>query len=211
LYNTSWRIILGGIFKLKKKILSILLIVFLLTGVLITLTACGDENKKVSSEDTIKKYFEAVNQRDFTKISELYNISGMNEYSVKFLESEFEVTDKFLKSNWEQYFEVMKKFDVSLTVKGIYKITDRTSVEEMYEKINEDLIEDEQFAGEDADSTWDALKDMAAAYNLYYVRLTRVDKDETKETSTMLILDDNGKIVNDSAMYYVLSVYAYKK
>ena len=193
-----------------KKFFSVLLIIVLMLGMLICLTACGEE-KKATPEDTINKYFEAVNKRDFSKIAELYDIKEMNKYSAEFLDSELEVTENFIKSNWTNYFEVMKKFDVSLTVKGIYKITSRASVEEMYEKINEDLVESEQFEGQDADSTWEALRDMAASYNLYYVRLTRKDKDEQRETSTMLILDNNGKIVNDSAMYYVLSVYAYKK
>ena len=157
-------------------------------GMLIGLTAC-EEEKKTTPEDTINKYFEAVNKRDFNKIAELYDIKEMNKYSAEFLDSELEVTENFIKSNWTNYFEVMKKFDVSLTVKGIYKITSRASVEEMYEKINEDLVESEQFEGQDADSAWEALRDMAASYNLYYVRLTRKDKDEQKENKQPAHID----------------------
>ena len=202
-----------------KKIVSILLTIVLIIDMLIVLTACENKEKAktsrkaaiASSEDVINSYFNAINKRNFNSISELYNIKGMNEYSKRFIESEFDVTENILKSTWDQYFEVLEKFKVSLAVKGIYKLTDRASIEEMYERINEDLVESEQFAGQDADSTWDALKDTIQDYNLYYVRLTRVDKDEQKETSTLLILDDHGKIINDSAMYYVLYSYAYKK
>lgn len=202
-----------------KKTVSILLTIVLIIGMLIVLTACENKEKAktsgktaiASSEDVINSYFNAINKRNFNSILELYNIKGMNEYSKRFIESEFDVTESILKSTWDQYFEVLEKFKVSLAVKGIYKLTDRASIEEMYERINGDLVESEQFAGQDADSTWDALKDTIQDYNLYYVRLTRVDKDEQKETSTLLILDDNGKIINDSAMYYVLYSYAYKK
>lgn len=196
---------------MRKKITSIILITALMAGMLIALTACVDNQENLNNEEVIKNYIKAINQRDFDKILKLYDIGEMNNCAKKYLDTNGEVTENLLKINWEKYFEAMEEYNVSLKIVGnITKISSKDDLEKMYAEMNESASEDSKISDSEIDTAWENMEGMAKAYNLYYIILNRTDSDEERQTSTAIVLDNNGKIVNDSAMYYVLSTYAFK-
>lgn len=196
---------------MRKKITSIILITALMAGMLIALTACVDNQENLNNEEVIKNYIKAINQRDFDKILKLYDINEMNNCAKEYLETDGEVTENLLKINWEKYFEAMEEYNVSLKIVGnITKISSKDDLEKMYAEMNESASEDSKISDSEIDTAWENMEGMAKAYNLYYIILNRTDSDEERQTSTAIVLDNNGKIVNDSAMYYVLSTYAFK-
>ena len=109
-----------------RKILKVLLIVFLTTCVLIGLTACGDKekesdktnNKTDSSSKTsynndvddgkevIESYINAINDRDLNTIINSVNIKGMNKFAQDVFESDDQITSEQYKENFENFVDI---------------------------------------------------------------------------------------------------------
>lgn len=132
---------------MKKKFLSILLIVALLTGILLVLTACGDEETKSSSresknsrstdesfaeetaEDVIEEYEDALNKQDLDKLMNLIDLDEIkNDLDVELNENDI----KSFLDNIESY-KITKS----------YKIESKDDLEDATgEAIDDDTWED---------------------------------------------------------------------
>ena len=133
----------------------------------------------------------------------MYNIPGMNKFAKEFFNSEEEATKENFEEFWTNAFNILNKNDIKLEIKEIYMITSKSDLEQLYNKENKDTS--------DLDKVWEQYKDIASKHKLYF--LTIKDNigtfEDEKSAFLMITFDNEGNIINDSQIYYLISMYQF--
>lgn len=205
---------------MKKRFFSVLLVMILLTGMMIGLTACGDKDEEeddnnekysVSSslkqeekiEDTIQKYYQYYNELETKKLMGLFKINSdyikISEEDYEFLGVtgyEIDFTDlDYIEEVFTYYFDKMKEADSGFNLE-IDEISKIEATEELIKSIGEatenDYSSKSSKTTKEMENSFKKLEENGIFF--YKVSFETNGNSSSSQGCDVIVIDENGNV-----------------